>query len=274
MPVGICAMCLEEKKLCMSHLLSKKIYPLCRTDQFEPVAVNTKVMRPTVKQTKAYLLCEACEGNLSKNGERITVPLLSRFGGPFPLYERLIKLKPIQVTESMSVYAVADNPEIDVSKLIHFGMGIFWKASVHSFGSGSDSHRIDLGEDSEALRLFLRGEAPLPNHIALAVAVESGSIRYPAMIDPFPGDNQDFMNYFFYVPGMQMQIYIGDGVRESSSAKYCINVNPQCPILLVPLAKDMRGFMSKHSAAAYKTEKLLKTTAEIEARGLSVKLGD
>jgi hypothetical protein len=112
------------------------------------------------------------------------------------------------------------------------------------------------------------------DHIALAVAVESGPIRYPAMIDPFPGDNQDFMNYFFYVPGMQMQIYIGDGVRESSSAKYCINVNPQYPILLVPLAKDMRGFMAKHSAAAYKTEKLHKTTAQIEARGLSVKLGD
>jgi hypothetical protein len=111
----------------------------------------------------------------------------------------------------MSVYAAADNPEIDVPKLIHFGMGIFWKASIHSFGSGSDSNRIDLGEDSEALRLFLRGEAPLPNHIALAVAVESGPIRYPVMIDPFPGDNQDFMNYFFYVPGMQMQIYIGDG---------------------------------------------------------------
>ncbi|WP_353070466.1 hypothetical protein RBB75_20460 (plasmid) [Tunturibacter empetritectus] len=73
------------------HLLSKKIYLLCRTDEFEPVAVNTKVMRPTVKQTKAYLLCETCEDNLNKNGERITVPLLTRFGGPFPLYERLVK---------------------------------------------------------------------------------------------------------------------------------------------------------------------------------------
>jgi hypothetical protein len=267
-------MCREEKKLCMSHLLSKRIYPLCRNDEFEPVAVNSQVMRPTVNQTKAYLLCETCEDNLSKNGERITVPLLSRFDGPFPLFECLLKQKPILATEAMSVYAGADNPEIDVPKLIHFAMGIFWKGSVHSFGSGSDRPRIDLGEDSEALRLFLRGEAPLPDHVALAVAVESGPIRFPAMIDPFPGDNPDFRNFFFYVPGMQMQIYVGDKVRESPSAKYCINVNPRAPILLVPLAKDMRGFMAKHSANAYKTEKLIKTTAEIEARGLSVKLGD
>jgi len=267
-------MCQEEKKLCMSHLLSKKIYPLCRNDEFEPVAVNSQMMRPTVKQTKAYLLCETCEGNLSKNGERITVPLLSKVDGPFPLYERLIKQQPIQITESMSVYAGANNLEIDVPKLVHFAMGIFWKASVHSFGSGSDRPRIDLGQDGEALRLFLRGEAPLPDHIALAIAVESGPTRFPAMIDPFPGYNLDFKNFFFYVPGMQMQMYIGDKVWESPSAKYCINVNTEAPILLVPLAKDMRGFMAKHSANAYKTEKLLKTTAEIEARGLSVKLGD
>jgi hypothetical protein len=273
-PDGLCPMCREDKKLCESHLLSRRIYPLCRTDEFEPVAVNAKVVRPTVKQTKAHLLCKGCEDNLSKNGERWTVPLLSQFGGPFPLYDRLVKQKPIETTESMWVYAAAENPEIDVPKLIHFAMGIFWKASVHPFGREDGKPRIELGEDSEALRLFLRGEAPLPEHIALAVAVECGPIRFPAMIDPFPGDNTEFKNFFFYAPGTLLQIYIGDKVRESPSAKYCINVNPQCPILLIPLAKDMRASMAKHSTGAYKTEKLLRTTAEIEARGLSVKLGD
>jgi hypothetical protein len=267
-------MCREMKKLCLSHLLSKSIYPLCRNDEFEPVAVNAKVMRPTVKQTKAYLLCAGCEDNLSKNGERWTVPLLSTFGGAFPLYDRLVKQQPLEVTESMTVYSAANNPGIDVPKLIHFAIGIFWKAAIHSFGRENGKPRIDLGDNSEALLLFLRGEAPLPDHIALAIAVESGPIRFPAMIDPFPGDNPDFKNFFFYVLGMMMQIYIGAKVRQSPSAAYYINVNPQAPILLIPLAKDMRGSMAKHSAGAYKTEKLLKTTADIEARGLSKKLGD
>jgi hypothetical protein len=253
--------------------MSAGIYSLCKSDDFDPIRVTSKVMMPTQKQTKAYLLCSTCEGDLNKNGERYVLPLLSRFGGAFPLYERLVKQKPILTNQSLAVYAAATNPEIDVPKLVHFGIGIFWKASVHSFGSGSDEPRIDLGNDSEALRLYLRGEAELPDHIALAVALESGALRYPGMIDPLPGQNPNFKSVFFYVPGMQMQLYICEGVREAKG-EYAINVNPQCPILVVPLAKDMRDVSRKYCAGAYRTKKLLKRMAEVEERGLSIKLGD
>jgi hypothetical protein len=191
---------------------------------------------------------------------------------PFLLYDRLVKQEPMELLGEDSVYAAASNPEIDVAKLIHFGIGILWKASVHPFGQG-DKPRIDLGADSEALRLFLLGESPLPNHMALAVAVESGPIRYPAMIDPFPGDNPDFTNVFFYVPAMLMQLYIRDDVRKAKGA-YSINLSPYAPIFLQPLAKTMRGNLSKNSAESYKTEKLLKIVADTEARGLNIKLGD
>jgi hypothetical protein len=169
-------MCRNEKKLCMSHLMSAGIYPLCENDEREHVSVTREVMRPTQKQTKAYLLCESCENNLSKNGEKYVLPLLSRFNGPFLLHDRLVKQKPVELFHRESVYAAASNSEIDVAKLIHFGIGILWKASVHPFGKG-DRPRIDLGADSDALRLFLLGESPLPNHMALAVAVESGPVR-------------------------------------------------------------------------------------------------
>jgi len=93
------------------------------------------------------------------------------------------------------------------------------------------------------------------------------------MIDPFPGDNPNFESVFFYVPGVQMQMYIGAGVRKAKG-EYAINVNPRCPILVVPLAKDMRSVFRKHSVGAHRNEKLLKRATEIEERGLNIKLGD
>ena len=271
-PIGICAMCRKEKKVCMSHLMSAGIYPLCESDQREHVSVTSQVMRPTQKHTKTHLLCESCENSLSKNGERYVLPLLSRLNGPFPLYDRLVKQTPLELLHGYPIYAAASNPEIDVAKLIHFGIGILWKASVHPFGNG-DSPRIDLGADSDALRIFLLGESPLPNHMALAVAVEPDPIRYPAIIEPFPGDNPDFKNFFFYVPGMMMQLYIGDDVRKAKGA-YSINLNPLAPIFLQPLAKNVRGSLSKNSVESYRTEKLLKIIADNEAQGLNIRLGN
>jgi hypothetical protein len=93
------------------------------------------------------------------------------------------------------------------------------------------------------------------------------------MIEPFPGDNPDFRSFFFYVPGMLTQLYIRDDVRTAKGA-YSINLNPQAPVFLQPLAKTVRGSLSKNSVESYKTEKLLKIIANIKAKGLNVKLGD
>jgi hypothetical protein len=264
-------MCRNEKKLCLSHLMPAGIYPLCENDKREHVSVTSDVTMPTQRQTRAYLLCDSCENNnLNKNGERYVIPLLSRLNGPFQLYDRLVKQTPVEVLHGDPIYAAATNPEIDVAKFIHFAVGIFWKASVHPFGRG-ETPRIDIGADSDALRLFLVGKSPLPNRIALAVAVESGPIRYPAMIDPFRGDNLDFKNFFFYVPGMMMQLYIGDEVRKAVGA-YSVNLNPLAPIFLQPLAKVVRGNLAKNSAESYKTEKLLKMIADNEAQALNIRL--
>jgi hypothetical protein len=272
-PVGICPMCRKEAKLINSHLISSGVYPLCQNEKREHVTVTSDVMRPTQMETKKYLLCSPCDNSLNTNGEGYVIPLLSRLGGPFLLYDRLVKQEALEKTPSMTVYAAVENPEIDVAMLIHFGIGILWKASNCSFGNG-DKPRIDLSrEDREAMRRFLLGEAELPMHMALAVAVESGPIRYPATIEPRPGDNSDFKNFFFYVPGVMFQLYIGDNVRSAKGA-YSINLNPKGSVMMIELAKTVRGNMSKGSRNARKTKKLLQIMEEVEAKGLNIKLGD
>jgi len=266
-------MCRKEAKLIKSHLLSSGIFPLCQNENREHISVTWDVMRPTQMETKEYLLCSPCDNSLNTNGEHYVLPLLSRLGGSFLLYDRLVKQEPLEKTQHMTVYAAAENPEIDVAKLIHFGIGILWKASTCPFGNG-DSPRIDLSdEDREAMRRYLVGEAELPNHMALAVAVESGPVRYPATIDPRPGDNTEFKNFFFYVPGVMFQLYIGKNVRSAKGA-YSINLNPKGSVMMIELAKTVRGNMSKGSRDARKTKKLLQIMEEVEAKGLSIKLGD
>lgn len=266
-------MCRKETKLIKSHLISSGVYPLCQNEMREHVSVTSDVIRPTQMETKEYLLCSPCDNSLNTNGERYVIPLLPRLGGRFLLYDRLVKQDALEETPSMTVYAAAENPEIDVAKLVHFGIGILWKASVCSFGNG-DKPGIDLSEeDREAMRRFLVGEAKLPMRMALAVAVESGAIRYPATIGPRPGNNSDFKNFFFYVPGVMFQLYIGANVRSARGA-YSINLSPKGSVMMIELAKTVRGDMNKGSKKARKTKKLLRIVEEVEAKGLSIKLGD
>ena len=265
-------MCREEKKLCKSHLMPHALYALCRTDEYDPVRLTEELMLPTSRQTMDHLLCFDCEQNLSRNGESWLLPLLPTLGGPFPLLDRLTKQSPVSYA-TLAVYASATNPEIDVPKLIHFAIGIFWKASVHSWFGGSDEPRIDLGDDAEALRLHLRGQADLPWNIARCLSVDSAPTRLLGMLDPYQCSNSDFKNFCFFIPGVFFQLLIGAGAQEALSAN-CIHASPRCPIIVEEVSKVVRGIMREKSAEARKTQKLLETTAEIEKRGLSVKLGD
>ena len=69
------------------------------------------------------------------------------------------------------------------------------------------------------------------------------------------------------------QLYIGDNVRSAKGA-YSINLNPKGSVMMIELAKTVRGNMSKVSRDARKTRKLLQIMEEVEAKGLSIKLGD
>lgn len=50
-------------------------------------------------------------------------------------------------------------------------MGIFWKASIHSWRGRTQTPMIDLGAYSDAIRLWLRGECTFPKHVSLWVTL-------------------------------------------------------------------------------------------------------
>jgi hypothetical protein len=271
---GTCKLCAQANKdLRVSHFMPRSLYSHCWIDEYEPVHFSRDVMFPSNRQTTHPLICGDCEQHLSREGENWVLPLLPKLGGPFSLRDRLMKQPPIYQDGQKALYATANNPEIDVQKLIHFAVGVFFKASVHSWASDRTEPHIDLGADADVLRLFLLGQAGLPKHIALCVTIDSSSVILQAMIDPWRGSNLDYEHYFFYVPGMVAQLLIGDGVQESMM-RNCINCNGIRPVLVEEVSKIIRDVTREQVASARKTKKLVDITAEIEARGLSIRLGD
>jgi len=73
------------------------------------------------------------------------------------------------------VYHGAAITEIDAAQITHFGMGIFWKAAIHTWKSKGPTVHIDLGPYVEGVRRFLLG-APFPENIVLWVCVVPPSV--------------------------------------------------------------------------------------------------
>jgi hypothetical protein len=85
---------------------------------------------------QAPLLCTDCEGVLNKGGENWMLPLFAKRDGSFGFYDLLTSMPPVAALGHTRLYFGAQNPIIDSDKIIHFAMGIFWKASVHSWRGG------------------------------------------------------------------------------------------------------------------------------------------
>src|SRR6267154_38265 len=129
MPVQKCPLCLETKKVVSSHLIPAKVYEYFHAPGTHPISISSKVVMATDRQLQAYLLCQECEDRLNKGGEMWLLPLLARYEGSFPFHDLLAKVAPDAVADEGIGYWAAKNPKIQVDKMVHFAMGMFFKAA-------------------------------------------------------------------------------------------------------------------------------------------------
>ncbi len=270
---GICPMCQSEKKLCNSHFMPRSLYGICTPPGSEPVRISKTAMYPTSKQTKDHLLCNDCEQKLSKNGEDWVLPLLPHVDTGFPLLDRVRKQAPLYDDGNKQLYGTSLNTEVDSHKLLHFACGIFWKAAVHSWKGAGGPPVLNLGEYAECLRLFLHGDAGLPDEVAVLVSLDDAPKRLIGFIEPYRVQTQLLNGYCFFVPGMVVNLHTGAGAQQAYMAQ-CLNGNPDHPIMVEELSKLMRNTSRIQSANARKSKKLLENQQEVEKRGLSICLGE
>ncbi len=214
MPAGRCALCLEDKTLIESHLMSAGLYALCHAPDSDPVMVSEEVMMRTGRELKHPLLCSDCDGSLSVKGENWVLPLLARMEGDFLLYEMLTEFPPDAEDKGSALYATVKNPTIKGEDITHFAMGIFWKAAVHSWRGSKSEPMIDLGSYEEPVRQFLRGKSEFPKKMALTVGVCSPPVRAITFIHPYRGSTRNVHTFIFNVPGVQFMLSVGNQVSE------------------------------------------------------------
>lgn len=254
-----CPMCLETKDVVSSHLIPAALYKFCDPPGGDPVAFNSQLVIETSRQMQYPLLCSGCEDTLNKNGELWMIPLFASLDGTFPFYDLLTSMPPALVDGDAKVYLAAYNPRIDVAKVIHFAMGIFWKAAVHSWIGGRTEPLIDLGDQTERIRKYLRGEGKLPDETVLMVGVLPKPVKHIAFTAPYQGSSRDKNNFLFYALGIEFTLLVGNSINQEQRGA-AFSANPGRPALLVdfePMLRDIVIDVTKDARKASNVKKYL-----------------
>ena len=228
MKTGVCPGCKKMKQLVSSHLVSRAVYDYLRTDQLHPIVAGGGEVRSTTEQLQAELLCQECENILNQGGEQWMLGKLCELNRQFPLYDIVHRQGPIDTDPDGETFAAGTNPEIDVQRISHFALGIFWKASIHPWQFG----QITLGTYSEAIRTWLRGETAFPKNVALNVILSRPAAAQIVMNPPYETTSMPCHTYLFHVPGILFRLSVGKQIPSAekllcfySSAEHFIIVS-------------------------------------------------
>jgi hypothetical protein len=244
--------------------MPKGLYRYCRTSDCDSVLITTHMMMPISRQTRHHLLCEGCEALLSRNGETWVLPRLATIAGAFPFYALLQQEEHMFAEQDVAAYAISKNTAINRDALIQFALGIFWKASVHSWKQGRTEPWIDLGLQSVALSRFLRGEGCFPQNMALILEVTPPPVGAICFTHPIVrGTNPEM--FFFYVPGMMFTLWSGDLTEEQRLA--CLISNRQGPVLVVDTTSRVMQLLKGNAKTARKSEQMLEIIRGREGDG-------
>jgi len=265
MKQGTCKMCLANRDLVSSHLIPAALYGYCSDEHIEPIRVSDGAVVPTSRQTQDYLLCIDCEGILNRGGESWVNSKLCRMDRKFPLYEIVVSGQPaFAEDENNSIYLASHNPAIDVEKLTHFGIGIFWKASVHSWKPGTTDPLIDLGPYSGQLRGWLRGQMDFPANVGLWVTVSPPERAQVTLNPPMLSKRTEYRTYLLHLLGLIYQLNVGTGI-DPMALETCFYRNPEHPIVIShDLTAVLERGLVRQFSKARKTDSYLRAKKKRE----------
>ena len=205
---------------------------------------------PTDRQIKSYLLCLDCERIMSKGGETWVCPRLAWVDRRFPLYD-LLKVAGGYIVDSdkEGLLWAANNPAIDVEKISHFAMGIFWKAGVHSWKGGEGSPMIDLSGYEEEIRLWLRGEGAFPGNVTFSFVVSRPERAQLTLGQPVevPVIGKTWRCYQLHLVGAMFSINVGETIGQEERMM-CFYREPRHPVLV---SDNVTGVLEQKQAAHF-----------------------
>jgi hypothetical protein len=250
-------MCLETKNVVSSHLIPARVYDYLHGPGTHPIAMSSQIVMATDRELRWPLLCVDCEDRLNKGGEMWLLPLFATYEGLFPFYDLLTKCKPDSVAPEGIGYCASRNPAIEVDKMIHFAMGIFFKAAVHSWKGKTKEPMIELGPYAESVRTFLMDERGFPQRMTLNVGVLPPPVKAISCCYPYRGSNTACHNYLFYICGIEFALGVGNQI-DLVARQTCFASNPLHPIIVTDYSEDLRGNFNRVWKQAKKAKNLEK----------------
>jgi hypothetical protein len=262
MPIQKCPLCRLTKPIVKSHLIPHAMWKRCRAPDSEPILLTEEKMVQTSKEVTAYLLCTDCEGLLNREGEHWLLPKLAFIDGRFPLMDILNSSSPLLQEPDLTVYAGSTNRRIEVGKLVHFALGVFWKASTHDWHIAHGTSLIGLGEYAERLRAFLKSEAAYPSDIVLSLTVLPPpktllGFYLPLETEPLAGFQEHFKLFQFYVCGVLFILAVGSAINPELRT-ICLEANPQHLILVEDVSERVKEPFKSAENTAIKTANVIK----------------
>jgi len=241
--------------------MPRAVYDYCRGPAVgEPILASSKVVLASPRQIQHPLLCLDCEHVLNEGGEDWIVRLFAQYEGPFPFYDFFKDMVPDATFEGYDGFAAVRNPAVKTDKIIHFALGVYWKAAVHSWKGGVREPSINLGPYAEPIRKFLRGEAGFPEKVALTIGVMRPPVKDIAFLAPYQGNAREYHNFIFYTSGIVWALLVGKAV-DDEQRKSCFATNPGHPVLVGDFSPDIRQIFHetvKTAKKARNVEKYLK----------------
>jgi hypothetical protein len=243
-----------------SHLIPAALFAYCDTPEMGPVRVGGGVVFTTDRQIHDYLLCKVCEDVLNRGGEAWMNPKFCTMQRVFPFYELLVSGPVAENEPDGGLYFAASNPLLDTEKVAHFAMGIFWKASVHSWKGGEVDPMIELGRYSDQVRTWLRGETAFPKNVCLSVMVSPPRRAQITLNAPMEGERTACRNFIMHFLGILFTMSVGNQI-EPELRPTCFSDNPNRPIIV---SEGITGLLEQKLAKHYHGQR--KTQAYLSAK--------
>jgi hypothetical protein len=171
------------------------------------------------------------------NGEDWVLSNYWRSKDEFRIRDALLRHKPFAVSSTgTTVYKGVEIPEIDIGKLIYFGLSVFWRASVHRWRVGKRIVHLELGRYSEALRLFLF-DKQFPQHMLFVVRVSGVKEYIPVVSDPDSKKGEGHHVHQFSIPGLTFTLAVGQKIPDPRH-RYCTAPSPERYIGISPRSDE------------------------------------
>lgn len=225
-----CTLCLKATKLKNSHVMPQCMYKAAgrAAEPFESDLIHVDHIRGTAvrtsRQLKQKMLCDSCEGKLSRLGEDYFARICFQGAGRFELREKLHGLAPDELVSGRKMWLESNAKSVlNTTSIKYFVISILWRHSICSVGGSASQYKGMLGRTyEEQFRLYLAEGNKFPQNVQIISYIDDNAERASMISLPtcekYSISGLPVKTHSFTVPGVRFRVFVGGNVEKLKSA--------------------------------------------------------